>query len=72
MALLRCKTPFLFDGRTYHAQVDIVDSDDPIATSHAAFFEAVATTREASITAAPVVEQATAAPGEKRTRARTD
>jgi hypothetical protein len=70
MAMLRCKTPFLFDGRTYRVDVDVVDENDPIAASHGAFFEPVAPTRESSVAAEPaVVEQATAAPGEKRTAA---
>jgi hypothetical protein len=65
--MLRVKESFMFGGRIYRVG-DLVDQADPVTDTHAHLFEAMTPTRDLVVTAdqAPV-EQATAAPGEKRT-----
>lgn len=69
MALLRVKASFV-DGWRVVPRGAIVDSSDPIVKGRDSLFEPVAATYStvpASAPVEPVVEQATAAPGEKRT-----
>lgn len=54
---LRATTTFGW-GQRLVREGDIVSSDDPVVRKHAALFEPIV---------APIVEQATAAPGERRT-----
>jgi hypothetical protein len=54
---MRAKVTLIW-GQRIIAAGDIVSSEDPVMKKHAALFEAVV---------APVIEQATAAPGERRT-----
>lgn len=64
MAVLRVRESFAADTRVYSAG-EIVDAADPIVAGREALFaEVTPTKRDAPV--APVVEQATAAPGEKR------
>lgn len=59
--MLRVKEPFVAMGRVYDVG-ETVDASDPVVNGRALFFEADES--------GPVVEQATAAPGEKRTTTR--
>lgn len=80
MAILRCKEPFSYwaDGYPHVIRAgDLVDSADAAVKGREASFEPVEVVahRTAEPAAAamlpPVVEQATAAPGERRTRSKT-
>jgi hypothetical protein len=68
MAILRCTEAFAY---TLNGSPDVVrpgdlrDDKDPAVKGHEQWFEPVEVTA-ARATAAPVVEQATAAPGEAR------
>lgn len=64
MAVLRVRTPFAAGNRVYPAG-STVDAADPVVKGREGLFEAVPDAAES-----PVVEQATAAPGEKRTTTR--
>ena len=69
MAVLRCTAPFAYmvgnTPRVLRAG-DVVDADDPCVKGREDKFEPV----EVAAERYRVVEQATAAPGEKRTRSR--
>lgn len=70
MAVLRVVSAFalLSDGRVFAAG-SLVDSNDPAVKGREAHFEAVeATVARVHQTSTPLVESATAAPGEKRAR----
>lgn len=66
MTVLRVKTPFALSARKVFTIGTLVDASDPIVKGRESLFEPVETA--AARTAS--VEQATAAPGEKRTRSR--
>lgn len=67
MALVRSKRAFAILGNPVVWPAGrIVDASDPIATKYPQHFEPV----ESAAYVSPVVEQATAAPGEKRTTAK--
>lgn len=73
MAVLRVKEPFACDAPNGVQLVfrvgDLVSSDDPVTKGRAVFFEPA----EVAASRSPVgatVEQATAAPGERRVRTR--
>ena len=70
MAVLRVINSFalLSDGRIFAAGA-LVDSTDPVVKGREAYFEAVeANVARPRVTSTPLVEAATAAPGEKRAR----
>lgn len=61
MPILRATTSFATSDRTIRTG-DLVDSTDPVVKGRESLFELV------EVAAARTVEQATAAPGEKRAR----
>lgn len=66
MNLKTCVSSFVYGGVIFR-KGDLVDASDPIVTSHAdKFADPQPTVRSRKTSPPPRVEQATAAPGEKR------
>jgi len=65
IALLAVKEAFTFDGDVF-LKGDPIEPDHPFVKKWPHFFEPLKLKHPAKRTAVPVVEQATAAPGEKR------
>lgn len=62
-AIVQCRTSFVGNGFGAH-EGELFYSDDPLVLEHPQYFAAPKV--RGSIVDTPIVEQATAAPGEKR------